>query len=95
MEYEILEADENVTRKITEIEQTSSRHFDLVAALEFQLVRDPVSYSTRVPGLQSQVYAAWTNSGFSELPRLFFWYVIEGSRIVIYDAWLIKEEVEE
>ncbi len=95
IEYEIVEAGGSITKKIAEIEQTSPRHGDLVAALQFQLARDPVSHSTRVPGFESLVFTDWTSAGFPELPRLLFWYVIEGRKVVIHDAWLIEEKAEE
>lgn len=92
IQYEIVDADEEVTRQVAEISRESSRHFDLIAALEFHLARDPVSYSTRVPGFQSQVYATWTNAGFPELPRVLFWYVIEEHKIIRYGVSSIEDE---
>jgi len=92
IKYGIFEADKSTTRNVSKIEQTSSRHFDLVAALQFQLARDPASYSTRVPGFEALVFADWTSAGFPELPRLLFWYVIEGRKVIIHDAWLIEQK---
>jgi len=95
IEYEIIEADTEVTRKIIDISKKGPRYFDLVAALQFQLARDPVSYSSRVPGLYSQVYATWTtNVDLPGAPRLLFWYVLDGRKITIHDAWLIEEPGE-
>jgi hypothetical protein len=95
IEYEIVEANDTITKKIVGIEQTSPRHCDLVAALQFQLARDPVSHSTRVPGFESLVFADWTSAGFPELPRLLFWYVIEGRKVIIHDVWVLEEQAED
>jgi hypothetical protein len=70
----------------------SPRHFDLVAAMQFKLARDPRSYSTRVPGLTSEVYADWTISAAKGLPRLLVWYVIEETKVVVHGASLIKSD---
>ena len=92
IQYEIVDANDEVIDQVAAISQQGSRHFDLIAALEFQLARDPVSYSTRVPGFESPVYAAWTNGDFPGVPRVLFWYVIEQRKIIRYGAWLIKDE---
>ena len=89
IQFEIVEADAELTSKMAGIERMSPRHHDLVAALYFKLARDPRSYSTKVPGLASEVYADWTVDGVRDLPRLLVWYVIEDTKIVIHDILLV------
>jgi len=88
--FSIVEEHE-VTRQLAQYEQSNSRCFDLRAALDFQLARDPRTYSTRVPGFRSEVYAAWTNGDFPELPRLLVWYTVDDEKraVTIHGVQLV------
>ena len=90
--YRIYEADERVTALLVQLVQEHSRAFDMRAALDFLLAKDPRYEATKLGEKNSdEVYVKATSAGYPGIPRLFLLYVINEAAkvIVIHSGHLI------
>jgi len=92
LRYRIYEADAHVTQHLAGLVEEHKRVFDMRAALDFLLAKDPTYEATEIGGLEGKrVYAKATSEGYPDIPRLLLLYVVDDVKmeVVIHSGHLI------
>lgn len=92
-QYRIYEADEYVTACLARLIQKHPRAFDMRAAMDFLLTKDPRYEATKLGEREGkEVFVKATSAGYSGIPRLLLVYVVDESTktVVIHSGYLIE-----
>lgn len=90
--YRIYEADGHVTAHLAQLVQKHPRAFNMRAALDFLLAKNPRYEAVKIGEKDgNEVYVKATSAGYAGIPRLFLLYVIDeaAKEVVIHSGHLI------